>query len=193
MTCNSARELIPLYVGSDLSEERLTQVRDHLAQCGDCARELEKFESCRELVAELAVAPELSKSDVNEMWSAIRQEIAVAPASKIVRFGPVLFAKLAAVIVIGICVGYSAYGVASLFKAEPQKTPTAQVTSAPENPGDIGFTQFRNAAERQNPQQNLLIRKLEEDIQNLNRKIIELQSDNEKLTKRLVELQTEKK
>ncbi len=195
MTCNSARELLPLYVGADLTDERMAQVREHVAQCADCAREMERFENCRELVSELT-APKLSRAVVNDMWTAIRQEIGVAPEPKVLRFSSGLWLKMAAVMLIGVSVGYSVYGVASLF-ARPGDT--RETTVRTEDPADLTSDQVRNANGNRTPnpvvittkndqQQHLLNRKMEEDLQSMRRQVIELQAENEALKKRITEL-----
>lgn len=198
MTCNGARELIPLFVGGDLTEGRMDEVRDHLAQCSDCTGEMHKFESCRELIAEINT-PELSRSQVSEMWSAIRQEIGVAPEPKIIRFSPALLLKIAAVAVIGISIGYSTYGLVSIFKAP--SSPTARMSPA-DSPHDLDVGSIRRLDDKKGPKvvlttpqsQNdeLAIGKLQEEVLNLRRQIIELQSQNEALTKRLIELTNDK-
>jgi anti-sigma factor RsiW len=212
MTCNGARELIPLFVGGDLTEGRMAEVRDHLAQCADCARELQKFESCRELVAELR-APELSRSQVHEMWTAIRQEIALPAQPRVIRLNSAVLLKMAAVAVIGISVGYSAYGLVSAFAQPDVKAPAALTPVPPmsEAAKDLRADEVRPAggpaelppaaAPRHRvvittpdqQRQELMLRKLEEEVQSLRRQVVDLQTQNTALTQRLIELSNEKK
>ena len=111
MTCSGARELIPLAAGGDLAPERATEVRDHAAGCADCAAELEKFEQGRELVRGLR-APELSREQAREMWAGIRREVPMSPREA--KFGALALLKLAGVLLVGACVGYTAYGISSV-------------------------------------------------------------------------------
>jgi hypothetical protein len=202
MTCNGARELIPLFVGGDLTEVRMDEVREHLAQCADCSGELKKFEECRELIAEIN-APELSRSQVHQMWSAIRSEIGVAPEVKVIRFSPAALLKIAAVAIIGISVGYSTYGIVSIFKPSapaPSMMPMADVPTdldpntirkiGQDTPNPAGPRVVINTPANRN---DLTIGKLQEENQELRRQIIMLQSQIEGLSKRIVELSEKNK
>lgn len=200
MTCNGARELIPLFVGGDLTDGRMEEVREHLAQCADCSGELQKFEGCRELIQELN-APEPTRSQVNQMWSAIRSEIGATPEPRIVRFSAAAIIKIAAVVVVGISIGYSTYGIVSLFAPA---SPQTAYTPMEDTPVDLRLdTVEKMGGERQasprvvlsNPQvqrQETLVNKMEVELQELRRKVIELESQNDLLRKRIGELTNEK-
>jgi hypothetical protein len=195
MTCNSARELLPLFVGGDLTAPRMDEVRAHMGQCPSCAAELSRFEGCRELLAELN-APELPRDQVHRMWAAIRETLPVAPRAPI-RFSSWL--RMAAVVLVGVAVGYTA---TSLAGAAGSSDSDAWRPASLEKPSDLDPGSIKPIAQPPEPRgissnsnpmrAELMVRKLEEELMQVRRQIVELQAQNEALTRRLIELQEKK-
>ena len=62
MECTKVRQRIPVYVDNALPDEERREMRQHMGDCGACARESERFHRVREAVRSLpkqSVPPEL--------------------------------------------------------------------------------------------------------------------------------------
>lgn len=54
MNCKQAQEMLPLYAGRDLDENRARLLTQHLQSCADCARCAEEYESAFHLTQQFA-------------------------------------------------------------------------------------------------------------------------------------------
>lgn len=110
MNCNAARGLLPLFVGGDLTEGRLEDLRAHLTACAECARELERFSEARALLEELRDDVALPKREVRRVWTTVRGEIPLLRVPRRLRMLSVL--RYAAVSMIGLSLGYTSMSLA---------------------------------------------------------------------------------
>jgi anti-sigma factor (TIGR02949 family) len=82
MRCDDARRRLDVYIDGELAETERGQLRDHLADCPECGRELEALDRLRQGIRQAAPvyrAPEALRSRVH---LALRQEAATARATK---------------------------------------------------------------------------------------------------------------
>lgn len=130
MNCNAARGLLPLFTGGDLTEGRLEELRAHLAECAECARELEGFGAARALLMELRDDMALSKREVGRMWTTVRGEIPLLRVPRRLRLLNIL--RYAAVAAIGLSLGYTSMSLAVGLAGGPvAEQPVAPVAHTP--------------------------------------------------------------
>lgn len=129
MNCNTVRGLLPLYVGEDLTEARQEEVRRHLEGCGACAEELDQFTRCRELLQELRDV-ELPRSESKKLWDSVRGRLLLRPRPG---FRAVDLIRAAAVLVIGLSLGFTVTMLVSgrEVKPLPEPAPTAEASKEP--------------------------------------------------------------
>lgn len=73
MSCNEAREKLPLYVGGDLDREVLETLRSHLERCADCHRQVQAAVAARR---ELVLAfRERVQGEKPDLWTGIRAQL----------------------------------------------------------------------------------------------------------------------
>src|ERR1044072_312388 len=84
MNCKSVRELLPLYVGRDLVEDRARLVAEHVHSCAGCADSAQEYDEARDLLEQFA-APAFSDavySGIREgVWRKIENGAASTPAT----------------------------------------------------------------------------------------------------------------
>ncbi|HXG62554.1 MAG TPA: zf-HC2 domain-containing protein [Planctomycetota bacterium] len=121
MGCGEIRELLPLYVGGEASEEDRGAVEEHVRFCGACARELDQYREARTHLAvlrEVDVPPGLWRS----MWAGIRGELfpRSVPAAGASWMETGL--RCAAALFLGVAIGLGAHLVGG---DRPQEIPAA--------------------------------------------------------------------
>jgi hypothetical protein len=120
MTCSGVRGLLPLFVGGDLAESRMQEVREHLAGCTECSSELRVFEECRRILEDVRQVG-MKKNEVKKVWTTVRGEIPLLRIPKRSRALQVL--RYAAIVIVGLSVGFTA---TTLFSGMlPADTPAA--------------------------------------------------------------------
>lgn len=73
MSCNEAREKLPLYVGGDLDREVQETLRSHLERCADCHRQVQEAVAARR---ELVLAfRERVQGEKPDLWTGIRAQL----------------------------------------------------------------------------------------------------------------------
>jgi len=70
MNCKQTEELLPLYAGRDLDEERATLVTEHLQTCAACARVADEYRESVQLIEQFA-PPVFSEA----VYAGIRQRV----------------------------------------------------------------------------------------------------------------------
>lgn len=70
MDCSAVQELLSAYFDGELSAETRAKVTEHLARCGDCARELEEFRGLS-VLAEGLIHPE----PPTQIWKALEGQL----------------------------------------------------------------------------------------------------------------------
>lgn len=124
MTCQKAKELMPLYAGGDLRPRLMTAVRAHVDSCPSCWKELAEY---RESLSRLKVAakdervPDWSEDE----WRALAARFRPAAATR-ERPGFLGRPRWAAASVLGVFLGLAV--LTMLFKdgsLEPRKTSAA--------------------------------------------------------------------
>ena len=82
MNCKQTEELLPLYAGRDLEEERATLVTEHLQTCAACARVADEYRESVQLIEQFA-PPVFSEAVYAGIRQRVQREIAteaLAPA-----------------------------------------------------------------------------------------------------------------
>lgn len=128
MTCDEMRDLLPLYAGGETEDNERIAVEAHLSLCSDCARELEEFRQARGLLEALR-EEETPPGTSSKIWKRVRDEM--FPAKRTVAIGDG-FLKCAAVLVIGVAIGYAAFTAfrpTEPVRAESPRTAPAEDTS----------------------------------------------------------------
>lgn len=121
MTCDEMKDLIPLYVGGEVEENERIAVDAHVGMCSDCAHELEEFRQSRGLLESLR-EEETPPGTSSRIWKRVKEEL--FPRKRAVAFGDWAL-KCAAVLVIGVAIGYAA------FTAFRRPEPVAQTPQSP--------------------------------------------------------------
>ncbi|MBI4834032.1 MAG: zf-HC2 domain-containing protein [Planctomycetes bacterium] len=101
--CNKIKELLPLYVSRDITAYEVETVENHLALCGECKREAEKYQSIK---SELGGLKEVSRPP--EFWIGYERSLydkieTIGSAKPAWQFA---LLRTAAVLLIGILTGY---------------------------------------------------------------------------------------
>ncbi len=121
MGCEELKDLIPLYAGGEAHENERLAVEAHLPQCPDCSRELEQYREMRGLLAELReeILPPGTEA---ETWKGVRDEI--FPHRRETRRLDWAI-RGAAVLLIGLAIGFFAVTVGGRRTSAPQALPEA--------------------------------------------------------------------
>ncbi|MBI2898899.1 MAG: zf-HC2 domain-containing protein [Planctomycetes bacterium] len=119
MNCDDYRDLIPLVAGGEADENERIAVEAHVSMCPDCARELEEFRAAREMLGELKEG-NVPADAVDGIWPNVRRELFPVRA-----FGVDWFVRAAAVLVIGLSIGFVA-----VVATRDRTAPTAREAAA---------------------------------------------------------------
>jgi anti-sigma factor RsiW len=117
MNCEEIRDLLALHVGGEAHENERIALEAHLPSCAECRCALDEYRELRQAMADLkeGSAP---RGAIESTWTRVQQEI--APAKKGGRVMAMEWLiRAAAVVVIGVAIGYSSMQVAA------QRTPAA--------------------------------------------------------------------
>ena len=74
MNCKKVEELLPLYVGRDLEEERARLVTAHVRSCTQCARSAQEYGEANQLL-QLFEPPQFSDATYAAIRSSVLREI----------------------------------------------------------------------------------------------------------------------
>jgi predicted anti-sigma-YlaC factor YlaD len=124
MTCSTARDLLPLYVGGDLLESRLAETEAHLDSCAPCRAEYEALRRTRELVQEMSV-PAIDLAAEQKIWDSIRKDLPVSRRTGVARPRLLSAARYAALWIGGVALGFAAYQGGSRLRGEPASVPVS--------------------------------------------------------------------
>jgi hypothetical protein len=91
MSCESARELLPLHVAGDLEGSHASEVAAHVSQCAGCRALAAEFDESRSLLAEACAPPEFGADFYAGVRSAVLAEIT---SERRTPSGPSFFAAL---------------------------------------------------------------------------------------------------
>jgi hypothetical protein len=120
MGCDEIRDLMALVVGGEAQENERIAVEAHVAQCRECRCDLDEYRDVRGLMTEMkeGTAP---AGAIESVWTRVRDEI--APRSKPRVFAFEWAVRVAAVLVIGLALGFA---VSNATRPAPSR-PTADV------------------------------------------------------------------
>src|SRR2546425_11829889 len=74
MNCNRVEELLPLYVGHDLEEERARLVTAHVRTCSHCARSAREYRETNQLLQQFE-PPQFSDATYLTVRNGVLREI----------------------------------------------------------------------------------------------------------------------
>lgn len=182
MTCDGVRELLPLYAGRDLDDAQIAQLQSHVDGCEACARELEGYRECTAVLQELRnpAIPDVSR----DMWENVRRGV-FGTRPKPQRT-PAVFAffKCAAVVLIGVCVGFTAAMLLTNRVDRPAPQPKIEMSApAPTQPPIV--TPAAPAGGRPKyyyPSSDYRkeLRELRKNVEELQKRLAELEKQKEK-------------
>lgn len=74
MRCDQAKKIIPVYMDAGLGQEETRLVKEHIASCAACRRELEAFEQSWDMLGEWRnIAPR--PGYVSRFWTRVSEEL----------------------------------------------------------------------------------------------------------------------
>lgn len=168
MNCETARDLLPLYVGGDLLEARRRETEEHLQVCEACSRECEALLRCRERIQELSFAS-LSEKDESRIWKAVREEI---PIRRSRVFRPLAFLRYAGLFLLGIAAGFGLVQGTRVAGQAPLPEPVARdrVSTQPWSPAQpANFSPERSGS----PLQDRILVVSDDDLHRLLQQVLE--------------------
>jgi len=107
MNCDAIKDLIALGAGGEITDHERIAVEGHIAVCAECARELADY---RGLVGNLALLREgdAPAGTAERIWEGVRPSV---PSPRPRAFPLAWAARAAAVLVIGLSLGFTAMSV----------------------------------------------------------------------------------
>ena len=134
MSCDTYRDLIPLYILNELSETDAQQVKTHLAECGICAKEYEDYTSMLATMDKLEPSA-LTDSEKARMKQAITSRLSTPSPMNINRSSMTIRLILVAAAVIifvgGYLIGYFAKQPDVINSAKRTDTTISQIEQIP--------------------------------------------------------------
>ena len=115
MNCDGIKDLLALGAGGEITDHERIAVEAHIAVCAECARELADY---RGLVGNLALLREgeAPAGTAERIWEGVRPSV---PGRKPRVFALGWIARAAAVLVIGLSVGFTAMSVTRTSSPAP--------------------------------------------------------------------------
>lgn len=110
--CTEYKEMLSRYLDSELPEEEVRRLKEHIASCDECTRLLRRWQRNDELAAD---APEVNEERWGELWRRLERHVPQREEPIIHRVWPVV---TAAALAAGVLV--AAYFFAPTVEQEPQ-------------------------------------------------------------------------
>ncbi|HZX10442.1 MAG TPA: zf-HC2 domain-containing protein, partial [Acidobacteriota bacterium] len=193
MRCEKFREKIILYLYGELGKKSSEELKNHIKNCPECAKELEYTQKLFELVEETQIE-DIPEADWEKCWSHINEKISV-PEKKTKRHfwhfpkWAYTTAALVCVLIIGIIIGRTAFTPG--FKANPMAGETigAFYLSLQEHFADLKplLTEYAHYREDEGKGTVTLDRKVAEDLLIQNILLKRLAADKNPSARQLLE------
>lgn len=135
MNCKQVEELLPLYVGHDLEDERTSLMTAHVQTCTQCARSAEEYVEASQLLQQFAV-PQFSEATYATVRQSVLQEIERESGTWTLRelllgpFKPRLMWAASTAVLLAVC-AFAYYFVANRANLPHDQKANAEIKLAP--------------------------------------------------------------
>lgn len=135
MNCKQVEELLPLYVGQDLEDERTSLITAHVSTCTQCARSAEEYVDASQLLQQFA-APQFSEATYATVRQSVLREIERESGTWTLRelllgpFQPRLRWAVSTVVLLAVC-AFAYYFVANRANVPHDQKANAEIKLAP--------------------------------------------------------------